>query len=80
MTIEQMQQSLKSLYQSQIDGKDLTEISRRTGLSRFTVYQYFTGNGPALRTGGEILKVANDIIQERVQQAERANQLTETKN
>ena len=80
MTIEQIPEILATLHGSKIDPKDVKEISRRLDLSRFTVYQYFNGNGKSVSTGADILKTANDIIEERKLQAERANQLTETKN
>jgi AraC-like DNA-binding protein len=80
MTIEQISEILATLHGSKIDPKDVTEISRRLDLSRFTVYQYFNSNGKSVSTGADILKTANDIIEERKLQAERTAILSEYKN
>lgn len=80
MTIEQISKILVQIHGAKIDPKDITEISIRLDLSRFTVYQYFNGNGKSVSTGGDILKTANDIIEERKSQANRAAILSEYKN
>lgn len=77
MTIAEITEILVQLHGNEIDGKDITEISRRLDISRFTVYQYFNGNGKSVSTGGDILKTANDIIEERKLQAERSATLSD---
>lgn len=77
MTIAEITEILVQLHGNEIDGKDITEISRRLDISRFTVYQYFNGNGKAVSTGADILKISNDIIEERKLQIERSANLSD---
>jgi len=79
-TLEQINELLVGMYKDSIDGGDFTEICRTTGLSRFTVWQYFKGDGKSRSTGSKILDAALDITEARQKSLERAEIMSEDLN
>ena len=74
---DQLNEQLTSLYKDFIDGGDLNEIARRLDISKFSVYQYFNGKGKSISTATDILTEANNILEERKKQIERAESLSD---
>lgn len=78
--IDKLNDQLHAMYKVTIDGGDLDTISELTGVSRFTVWQYFAGKGKSVSTAEDMLKCAMKIVNERNRSIERAEILNEDLN
>jgi len=78
--IDKLNEQLTSMYKTSIDGGDLDSIAETTGVSRFTVWQYFAGKGKSVSTAELLLNCAVGIVNKRNRNIELAEILNEDLN